>query len=88
MGRPKGSKNKPKVECLPPPDREPESNPAYDEIEEVLSCQLKVITRPKGYPDIYCVGKQSNGKPYVIRLSCGTDRPPLTKELREKLEIV
>ena len=87
MARTKGSKNKPKIECLPPPVRESEENPAYDEVEEVISCQLKVITRHRGYPSVYCVGKMASGKPYVIQLGVGTSRPPLTSELKKKLGV-
>jgi hypothetical protein len=86
MARTKGSKNKPKVECLPPEDRG-EILPAKEEKEEVISCLFKVITRPNGYHDAYCVGKHANGKPFVIRLEVGTDTPPLTNELKKKLGV-
>ena len=84
MGRPKGSKNKPKIECSPPEDRAP----IEEEFEwEVIYPRITVIRKPGDRLDgIYISGRRTNGKIYVAKLGWA-DHPPITSELKKLLSI-
>lgn len=84
MGRPKGSKNKPKIAC-PPPDDRPE--PPQEVKCEAVDVRLVALMEPGSHLDgVYVVGKRKSGRNYVAKL-CYLDRLPITKELKKKLGI-
>ena len=86
MGRPKGSKNKPRVECLPPDDR-PELPPPEEKHSEVIDVTIKVITRPNDFmDDAYVIGKRKDGTTYVAKMYMA-DKVPITNELKKKLGV-
>jgi hypothetical protein len=84
MGRPKGSKNKPKPECHPPPVRDEPDTVAP---EEVFDARIVVVSKKGDRLDgAYIVGKMPSGKNYVAKM-CYLDLVPITSELRKKLGI-
>lgn len=84
MGRPKGSKNKPKIECNPPEDRPPIPE---DVKAEVFDGRMVVVHKPGDRLDgIYVVGKMPNGKNYVAKMAWA-DAVPQTHELLKMLGV-
>jgi len=82
MGRPKGSKNKPKIECRPPEDRP--SVPTECRMV-VFDAQIKVIRKSGDRLDgTYVVGKMPDGKDYIAKLGW-SDPVPQTHELLKLL---
>lgn len=85
MGRPKGSKNKPKPECLPPDDR---PSVPEDVKAQVFDGRIVVIHKPGDRLDgVYVVGKKPLGGNYVAKIGWCDTSVPITSELKKMLGI-